>query len=719
MFTAQRVEVLALLASQAAISIENARLYADLQNARDEYRTLYDSAIEGLFRINGEGQLLSANPTLATILDFDKTSDLLEEYRDLIHRVFLRTEQAQQFLSALEERNHVTGFEAQGMTRTGKVFWMALTARITKDPDSGDYIDGSLIDISERIEREQADKQRQIAEAATLAKSEFLANMSHEIRTPMNAIVGFSRLTLDTQLDRKQHEYITSIRNAGENLLSLVSDILDFSKIEAGKLVLEERPFLLNDALREVERLFRTDMRRKGIAYSVVNHAEGHPDYPTSGALLGDSLRLHQVLVNLVGNALKFTDEGSVDLTANLVERTAEGALELEFAVEDTGIGIEGDESIRLFDTFEQAESSTTRRFGGTGLGLSICKRLVEVMGGDITVRSVPGQGSAFVFTIVCGIPTTAEVSAGSPGQRANATNVLRDRKILVAEDNPINQQLALEFLQRAGAHVDIAETGRQAIAAATDFDYDAILMDIHMPQTDGLEATATIRAQGIETPIIAVSADALAERKEAAIEAGCNSYVTKPIDFDLLINTLDKYLPAAATPEHRRRATDLTVEEQSDGLDPAFTLQRVPGIELGEAIKSHNGNIRLMTKLMGDFGRYYGDAGVKIREQIGQRDYEEAERLAHNLHGVAGSFGAARLKEAAKTLELALAEGDTKNLFGLAQSFEIALAEVLESAEALASNEVRFRASDFSEVMADAHDEARRDSDNLGPVAD
>jgi len=701
-FTAQRVEVLALLASQAAISIENARLYADLQSARDEYRTLYDSAIEGLFRINGEGQLLSANPTLAKILDFDNTQDLLLEYKDLLHRVFLKTEDAQHFLSALEDKQQVTEFEAQGMTRTGRVFWMALTARLTEDADNGDYIDGSLFDISERMQREQADKQRQIAEAATVAKSEFLANMSHEIRTPMNAIVGFSKLALDTHLDRKQHEYLTSIRNAGENLLSLVSDILDFSKIEAGKLTLEEHPFRLADTLSEVERLFRTDMRRKGLTFRVVDQTGEHPDYPDNGALMGDPLRLQQVLVNLVGNALKFTDNGDITLTAE-VAKVSNHQFELVFHVIDTGIGIEAEQMQRLFESFEQAESSITRRYGGSGLGLSICKRLVVAMGGSIDVTSIPGQGSNFEFSILCRMPD-AESAATEvlPRRRTGASSILRDRQILVAEDNPINQQLALELLQRAGAIVDIAETGRQAIAAAVDKDYDAILMDIHMPQTDGLEATATIREQGLTVPIIAVSADALTERKQAALDAGCNAYVTKPIDFDSLIYALEEVLPSAE-PQLRRRATDLTEEEIQASNELQIDLQRVAGIDLGEAIKNHNGNVRLMIKLMGDFGRYYGDAGPKIREQIAMQDYEDAERLAHNLHGVAGSFGARRLKEAAKTLELALVEGDTKNLLGLAQSFEIALAEVLESAEALASDEIRFRASDFDSEKSGA----------------
>lgn len=323
-------------------------------------------------------------------------------------------------------------------------------------------------------------------------------------------------------------------------------------------------------------------------------------------------------------------------------------------------------------------------------------------MQGTIGVNSEVGVGSDFTFTITCSLPKPDQTSIDARVKSAlPAETVLRGRHILVAEDNPINQQLALEFLQRAGSSVDIAETGRHAVASAVESSYDSILMDIHMPQLDGLEATRMLREQGINVPIIAVSADALAERKAAAIEAGCNAYVTKPIDFDALLIEMAKVLPEVDPPVAMgRRATDAPLEtsDENGSVDAeAFQLQRVPGIDIGAAIRSHNGNVKLMTKLMGDFGRYYGDAGPKIREMVAAKQYEEAERLAHNLQEVPGSFGARRLQEASKTLELALAKGEVKNLFGLAQSFEIALAEVLESAEALASREIQFRASDFN----------------------
>jgi len=700
MFTAQRVEVLTLLASQAAISIENARLYADLHATQDQYRTLYDNAIEGLFRINRDGTLLSANPTLARILGFDDIPNLLEEYRDVIDRTFFNKEQAQRFLTKLEEQQLVNGFEAQGVTRDGKVFWMALTARLSRDAEQGDYIDGSLIDISERMEREQADKQREIAEAATHAKSEFLANMSHEIRTPMNAIIGFSKLTLETGLDRRQHEYLTSIRNAAENLLTLVSDVLDFSKIEARKLDLEARPFRVSDTLSEVERLFRTELRRRALKLDIETDA-GLDDLPSKGVVVGDALRLQQVLVNLVGNAVKFTEEGGITIAVISLSENAE-AVHLEFSVTDTGIGIDAEHQSRLFESFEQAETSTTRRYGGTGLGLTICKRLVNLMGGNIRVESALGEGSRFTFDVRLALPSQADQLPEPARRRRRNVQALSKRSILVAEDNPINQQLALEFLQRGGARVDIAETGREAVARATAESYDAVLMDIHMPELDGLEAARILRDQNIDVPIIAVSADALATSRQAALDAGCNAYVTKPIDFDELLTELAHLLPSAETENLRRRASDHTgnaaVGQAASGAEllEQLPLERLPGIDVGEAIRGHNGNVRLMIKLMGDFGGYYGDAGANMRKFVTTGQHEDAERLAHNLHGVAGSFGAKRLKEASKTLERALAEGRSENLIGLVRSFEVALTEVLESAEALASDEISLRESDY-----------------------
>ena len=714
-FTSQRVEVLSLLASQAAISIENARLYANLQSTRDEYRTLYESANEGLFRISPNGILLQANPTLARIFGFETIPQLQEDYRDLLDKIFLQTEKAQEFFNLLDESGVVSAFEAEGVTREGKTFWMSLNARLNRDNNDGECIDGSVIDISARMESEIAEKQRQVAEAATLAKSEFLANMSHEIRTPMNAIVGFSELALDTELGTKQREYVTSIRRAAESLLTIVTDVLDFSKIEAGKLELEESPFVVDDILYEVERLFRTEFRKKRLVLNTVNLCPDHPNQPSNGVLLGDAGRLRQILINLIGNALKFTSEGSVTVEAR-INHVRDTGLVLGFKVIDTGIGIDEKQQSRLFESFEQAESSTTRRYGGTGLGLAICKQLSNAMGGDISLESTPDQGSIFAFTVACKLPADDQDDAAngihrpaadthalirtSNRKRSGDTELLKGLRILLAEDNPINQQLAVEFLRKAQAQVDLAETGTQAVALASESEYDLILMDIHMPEMDGLEATSQIRGEQNSVPIIAVSADAQSSSRASAMENGCNGYITKPIKFESLLDTIRQLnLVGTRSEQLRRRATDdLDCEPalfQSPEKDPIY-YKRVPGIDVGEAIFNHNDNVKLMLKLMGDFGSYYGDAATRIRELLEAHNYEAAERLAHNLHGVAGSFAAKHLQEASKTLEMAIASGDVQGLSPLLQSFEVALTEVLESADILASREVSFRATDF-----------------------
>jgi PAS domain S-box-containing protein len=704
MFTDQRVEVLSLLASQAAISIENARLYANLHAARDEYQALYENAIEGLFRISPTGQLLRSNPTLGKILGFENNQSLEEEYRDLLDRVFYSREASSQFLSLLEERRLVSGFEAQGVTREGRVFWMSLTAQINEVADRGEFIDGSLVDISERMEREQADKQRQIAEEATKAKSEFLANMSHEIRTPMNAILGFSQLTLETALNDKQQGYLSAIRGAAENLLTLVSDVLDFSKIEAGKLTLEETHFDLRATLSDVERLFQNDIRRKGLYLAVDDKTAEHPDFPEHGRLLGDALRLQQVLVNLVGNAVKFTEQGGIQIRARVGDTDLNDetpTLTLCIDVEDTGIGVNAEQKRRLFDSFEQAETSITRRYGGTGLGLTICKRLVEVMGGEIVLESDPGVGSCFSFSVKLGLLAEAPERESDGRARKGNFDILAGRRLLVAEDNPINQQLALEYLDRGGATVDIAGDGRQAVDFATRNSYDAILMDIHMPNMDGLQATRTLREQALVVPIIAVSADALAERKDAARIAGCNGYLTKPIDFDrLLLKLEDLWLadgskplaspgeapvPAADSPEApAENAPVSAVQAELASLE-------LPGIDVAAALKGHNDNVKLMIKLMGDFDGYYGAAGATVLGHLEAGELQDAERLTHNLHGVAGSFGAARLKVASKTLELALIRtqdgDDSDDLPALAEEFDEALTEVLSAAATLAEH--------------------------------
>ena len=377
------------------------------------------------------------------------------------------------------------------------------------------------------------------AQAASRAKSQFLANMSHEIRTPLNGVIGMTELLLRTSLTPAQHEYVETARLSGDALLGLVNNVLDLSKIEAGRVEIEAVPFALDTLIEEVVAPFREAALDRGVVIAV-QLPNGVPR-----RLVGDPYRLRQVLTNLLGNAVKFTERGRVAIRVE-VER-AEGAAEagageagqvvLAFTVEDTGPGIPDDQQVRIFDAFAQADGTMTRRYGGTGLGLAISRHLCELMGGSISVRSTLGQGATFRFTArfataAAGARISAAVSSASPGDAAEERCM--DTRVLLVEDNRVNQQVALGMLARIGCAVETAANGREALERLAAASFDVVLMDCHMPEMDGFEATAAIRAReavgGRRTPIVALTANAIEGDRERCLAAGMDDYLAKPI---------------------------------------------------------------------------------------------------------------------------------------------------------------------------------------------
>ncbi len=494
--------------------------------------------------------------------------------------------------------------------------------------------------------------ERQRVEDATRAKSMFLANMSHEIRTPMNAIIGMAYLALKTDLTQRQREYVGHIHKAAQSLLGIINDILDFSKIEANRLELNLQPFRVEEVIVNVLDLLRPRAAECQVELSVDTPSPILDD--ESVTVVGDPLRLGQILTNLLSNAIKFAPSGHVRLSVAVSARKSD-SLSFDFVVEDTGIGMSPETIGRLFQEFSQADGSTTRKYGGTGLGLAITRRLVELMDGQIQVKSELGKGSRFHFTAQLSLAARDAFSAlqnRSHGPQADLSGM----RVLVAEDNPINQQVVVELMKILGiSAVTVVSDGAQLIAQlasqAAD-QYDVILMDLQMPVLDGFETTLRLRddPRFVQIPIVAMTAHVLPQERMRCNAIGMNGYVVKPIEPEDFYATLARFSTTQRAMPEPFEPTIGPFARLDEGL-----LLDIPGLNVAGGLRRSSGNHEMYRKLLDAFVVDYTDGlESKFENWLDSDDWDAAERCAHTLAGLAGTVGAVDIQRLGQALEAA-----------------------------------------------------------------
>jgi PAS domain S-box-containing protein len=632
-----------------------------LQESEARYRMLLGTANEGVWTIDAQGRTDYVNRRMADLLGY--------EPEDMVGRpLFDFMDAAARRDAELYEARRRSGIrevhEFRFQRSDGEDLWALLATTPIPAADGG--YSGALAMVTDITDRKRAEtallRAKVVAEQATRAKSEFLANMSHEIRTPMNGIIGMTELLLDSGLTQEQREYLDMVLNSAESLLQIIDDILDFTRVEAGKLELDSQPFRIGESLSQPLKILDVRAAQKGLActFRVL------PDVPAEA--IGDVGRIRQVLVNLVGNAIKFTEAGGVAVEVALARPVTENEVELHFSVRDTGIGIAVERQSDIFEPFAQGDPSTTRRFGGTGLGLAISGQLVQLMGGRIWIDSAPGQGTTVHFTTRLGAVTDAPQLAPAPaGQRsppsgasqeaetpqpspAPASNGLR---ILLAEDNPVNQRLTFELLARRGHDVTVAENGRLALEALERESFDLVLLDVQMPEMGGLEVVARIREReaGKRThlPVIALTAHALPRDRERCLAAGMDGYLAKPV------RPAELYAAIEASRLSGGACAAAWETEQAQRPPPlgAAVLDRTALLEALDGDEGH------LWTLAGLFLEDTPPVRAALRDAVARADAKELARIAHRLKGSASVFRAKDLSVAAAALEVMAGCGD------------------------------------------------------------
>ena len=819
-FAKQKEDLVRVEAADAEVRSLNIKLEdrveqrtQQLRRAQEAAELVLDWTESAYWSIDAHSDVVIGNERLVRLLGLELRTDNRYSKRQHLYGPILAEDPSYAetldalFAQSLTGDMPVLEVKAPYAQPNGRRIWLQIVGRARRSADGRVILNGSMQNITHRMETEEALVQaRRVAESAMQVKADFLANMSHEIRTPMNAIYGMCHLMQKTELDPRQRDYLNKIQRSGEHLLGVINDILDFSKIEGGKLALEQIEFDVGSVLDNVANLIGDKASQKGLELVF--------DIPADApqVLLGDPLRLGQILVNFGNNAVKFTERGEIKIGILVKERSATEAL-LRFAVSDTGIGMASEQMERMFQSFEQADASITRKYGGTGLGLAICKRLAELMGGSVGVESVQGSGSTFWLSVrmrvgsrrplqpmpdhpvhdvrllvvddnavarqsmaellrqmrfdadtagsgasalamvrqaheqgnpyamvlvdwqmpdMDGIETIRRVRAmtlskapavaiatahgreevihqaqaegidtvlikpvsasllfdsiqqalggdAKPPTHANqaqhaplSLDGISGARILLAEDNTINQQVAVEILMQAGLQVDVADNGEIAWAMVQAQSYDLVLMDMQMPVLDGLEATRLIRshAQFDTLPIVAMTANVMQSDRERCTAAGMNAFVAKPIEPDHLLSTLAQWIAPRAL---AKRASALPASQgvvQQESMNGTLP-ERIEGLDMVSGLRRVRGKEQRYLSLLRSFCEAEAEAGMRIQSALQSGRIEEAERIAHTVKGMAGQIGAENLQDAAHALEQALRTRQVEGLLeGLLPAF-------------------------------------------------
>ncbi|MGZ4043060.1 MAG: response regulator [Bacteroidia bacterium] len=622
-------------------------------------RSLIEASLDPLITINSDGKITDMNEALANITGITREKITGTDFFDY----FTDQEKARQVYKEVFAKSFVVDFPLTIRHKDGKLTDVLFNGSVYKD-DRGNVLGVVIVarDITARKKYEDdlieakrnAERAKKTAEEAAKAKQQFLSNMSHEIRTPLNAIIGFTKVVLKTELTEKQKEYISAIKISGDALIVLINDILDLAKVDAGKMSFEKIPFKLSASIYAMLHMFETKIHEKNIQL-IKKYDTAIPE-----VLEGDPVRLHQIILNLVSNAVKFTSKGQITITVKLLEEDDKTAT-IKFSITDTGIGIPENKINNVFDDFQQATSGTARVYGGTGLGLAIVKQLVESQGGKVEVQSKVGVGSTFSFTLT--FKKTTEKVEKENEDDVIIKNDAGSIRVLVAEDVVLNQLLMKTLLEEYGFQMDIAANGNIAIDKLKKDKYDIVLMDLQMPEKNGYEATEYIRKElKLEVPIIALTADVTTADVEKCKAVGMNDYISKPIDDKLLYKKLNKYLKRnnSKPVETMKETETIAPPEKSTNLDFLKQLTK--------------NNSEMITEMIKVYLEETPQLLARMRESLLNKDWEGIRASAHSILPSFSTMGISEeyTNMAKKVQEMAIKKENPESISLLVDSLEM-----------------------------------------------